>query len=144
MPVQDDDDSVPVRRYKKQKSRFPVWGWFVIGVAALMLLCGGAGIAGLVWYRGSSNAAPSSPKASSTSPIGKKVWKESELSKAVKGKSERQVIALLGEPDHRRMGDSSFDPVWCFSYYGIMQDGNGIIQEAKIWGDGTQASGRVR
>lgn len=135
----DSDDDVPV--LKPARKGFPVWGWFLIGGAVLLLVCGGIAVAGALAYWGgaaTSAARQADPKT--------KVWKEEELSAAVKGKTPAEVKALLGVPDEA-VGDpliKSNDTTVFIYHRRIENPHSGEITSSWVAFRDGKATGKVR
>ena len=88
-----------------------VTGMAIVGGAALLL---GALFGGIVGYQVGSGSS-----ATTAATAGKKVYTRDEFRAAVMGKTQSEVIALLGKPD-RTSEDTGSGPEWL--YYDIRRD----------------------
>jgi hypothetical protein len=88
----------------------------------MLLVCTGLAVGGVLMIRSAAKSAASEVERSKQSDPKTKVWKEEELSTAVKGKTPEEVKALLGVPDGTGMVRDGVVPG--YHYFGRLYDPN--------------------
>lgn len=69
----------------RQKTSWPVWAWALIAGGILVVGCAGVSVVGLLAYKTSQSTTPA--------PVPR-----DEFKKSILGKTESQVLDLLGQP----------------------------------------------